>query len=146
VFVFGMDQPASYTLYGAPIERGVKAGFFRWESSLSGQVLILTDNGKRLFAELGYKRPEMPVTVTPKQLTRRLFVEVTGITEAPALLTGGDTTPNTVKLVEFTWKWDVDRFPNELKSVLPRSELNSASAVLRLYDDGWRFQSIQEKE
>jgi hypothetical protein len=51
VFVFGMDQPASYTLYGAAIERGVKAGFFRWESSLSGQVLILTDNGKRLFAE-----------------------------------------------------------------------------------------------
>jgi hypothetical protein len=135
------DGHPSCTLSDIDVQRGVEAAYFQWQHALQDDVLILMDNGGGLFVDFGYNSRTEPVTVTPKQMVRRSAVEVTGITEAPALPAGG-ATPNTVELVQFKWKWDTEKLPNELKTYFERSNMNSGAAILRLYDDGWRFQSF----
>ena len=135
------SQHANYTLSGEDIQRGITAGYWHKQRGWFGDVLMLTASGKTLFLDFGSQGFGQSVTVTTKGATRRLVVEVTGITEAPALLSGG-ATPNSVKAVEFIWNWDDSTFPNALKTYLNNQAPASGTAILRLYDDGWRFESI----
>jgi hypothetical protein len=58
------------------------------------------------------------------------FTEITGITAAP----GGQND----RIVEYTLGVDLSSFPKEIREPLSSSPLKG-KALLRLYDDGWRF-------
>jgi hypothetical protein len=136
------NQHALYTLDGDDIEKGIRAGFWKKQPGFFGESLILTPAGQKLFATLGSQGFGQGIAVTTSALTKRRLVDITGITEAPALLSGGGT-PDTVKAVEFTWLWDSNPFPGEVKAFFKDPKVGSATALLRRYDDGWRFMSME---
>ncbi len=68
----------------------------------------------------------MAKPVSPKLL------EVTGITDGP------EGQPGTSKVVDFTWKLDLDSYPPEVRDLLPDATPQEGQATLKLYDDGWR--------
>ena len=75
--------------------------------------------------------PDQPaVLLRLKVPVKWYIVEVTGIAAAP----GG---PND-RVVEDTWQFDLASFPEEIRSSLKTAPLKG-KALLRLYDDGWRF-------
>jgi hypothetical protein len=55
--------------------------------------------------------------------------EITGITDGQNL---------NEKVVEYTWQYDYSPFPKEGADVL-KVPIRKGKAVIRLYDDGWRF-------
>jgi hypothetical protein len=61
--------------------------------------------------------------------TKWSVIEITGITDGQS--------PNE-KIVEDTWEFDYSSFPKEIGDVL-KVPIRHGKAVIRLYDDGWRF-------
>jgi hypothetical protein len=70
-------------------------------------------------------------------LVKPHVVEVTGITEVPDAMGGG-------KLVEYTWSYDFDGMPGEIRGLFKSRQPQASNARLRLYDDGWRLQEISQ--
>lgn len=57
--------------------------------------------------------------------------EVTGISDDPKA--PGD------KIVEYTWRYDLSVFSKSMADVLTPATPNQSKALMRKYDDGWRF-------
>jgi hypothetical protein len=68
------------------------------------------------------------VLLTLKTGIKAIIVEVTGIADASA----------NEKTVEETWKFDLSPLPKEIGDAI-KPATNPGKALLRLYDDGWRF-------
>jgi hypothetical protein len=79
--------------------------------------------------------------VLAKKMEREV-IEITGITDAPAMLG-----PNT-KTVNYTWHWRTEGYKKDYPPTLvqclgPLSAAPvSAEVVMKLYDDGWRIEHI----
>ena len=43
------------------------------------------------------------------------------------------------KVVEFTWKYDLSEYPQGAEGIFNLTPPAQRKALLRLYDDGWRF-------
>ncbi len=82
------------------------------------------------------------IELTVAKTIKRHIIEVTGISDAPAMV----GTPGTVKVAAFTWKWDRGDLPSELRSYVVDADirrferLHDSKALFQLYDDGWRFE------
>lgn len=61
-------------------------------------------------------------------------VEITGVSDDAHA-------PNT-KLVEYTWQYDLSTFPDTAAQTINPNPPAPGKAFLRLYDDGWRFESF----
>ena len=70
-------------------------------------------------------------TVRPK------VIDVTGITDLPGEVGGG-------KLAQYTWTYDTDSFPNEIRGFFKDRQMQSWNARFRLYDDGWRLEGLSQ--
>jgi hypothetical protein len=83
--------------------------------------------GKPFFENAhGNRTTVLPQVMLSKPIRRK--VEVTGITGQ------GET-----RQVEFTWQWDLDGLPREVKETFSEENaIHKTSATLRLYGDGWR--------
>jgi hypothetical protein len=79
-------------------------------------------------SEVTWQRPG--VLVQLKKPTTWTLLEVTGISDAP--------NAQNEKIVEYTWQYDISSFAKETKDALQFSP-RPGKALLRLYDDGWRF-------
>jgi hypothetical protein len=62
-------------------------------------------------------------------------IEVTGITDVPDAMGGG-------KLAQYTWNYDFDSLPSEIRDFFKSRQPQAWNARFRLYDDGWRLQEI----
>lgn len=139
------NQVVSYTLDGQEIQKGMAQDFWRRRETWGRGELVLTNSGSTFFVSALLDLGETKATVTLSPTSRRLVKEVTGIADAPAL-SGGSGAPNTLKMVEFTWDWDDKSFPPGLKAFLGKLGKPSpanGSAILRLYDDGWRLEHVR---
>ena len=119
------------------LQCGVKKGLWR----LGLTFLTPTEAAKGSIAsiervsETGYK------VVLAKPMKREL-IAVTGITDAPSAFG-----PH-AKLVSYNWRWLTETFKNDYPDsvvqcmgTLP-SETIEAHALMKLYDDGWRVETI----
>lgn len=66
---------------------------------------------------------------------RRVVVEVTGITDAS----------QSQRIVEDKWEYDFSSVPADMRELMNRLAAcpRVGKAMLRLYDDGWRFEGFQ---
>ena len=141
--------PAQFTLDSVDIQQGLKLGYWEQFKLFGGFQLRRTAKGKALFAtfvgEGGFLSDQVTIDnhaayITTTAKTKRKLIDITGITDAPGFVSGGQ---GTAKVVEFTWNWDVDLLPKELRDFYGKMTPARRSAFLRLYDDGWRFQNFQ---
>ena len=92
---------------------------------MSGQFVLCS---KPVNPDITWQNPGIRCSL--KTPIKSVIVEVTGITDAQ----GGPSD----KIVEYTWQFDSSSFPKEVADTLKRS-LRTGKALLRRYDDGWRF-------
>ncbi|WP_348262865.1 hypothetical protein P8935_24120 [Telmatobacter sp. DSM 110680] len=59
------------------------------------------------------------------------IVEITGIS--------ADSNASNDKVAEYTWKYDLSDYPHDAESIFNPMPPAQGKALLRLYDDGWRF-------
>lgn len=64
-------------------------------------------------------------------------IEVTGITDVPDAMGGG-------KLAQYTWHYDFDTLPSEIRDSFKSRQPQAWNARFRLYDDGWRLQELSQ--
>ena len=112
--------------------------------------VVATEKGKTYFSSVGGNAYRAgggwQGWVSVQVSIPRHMVELTGIADGPGML----GPPGTVKDVQFTWKWDWNDIPNEVKSFVPlqnssqpAAPLSKGEALLKLYDDGWRLEELQ---
>jgi len=70
------------------------------------------------------------VLIKLKTPVKWYLIEVTGI--------AGTAGSQNDRIVEDTWQFDLSSFPKEIQDALKTPPLKG-KALLRLYDDGWRF-------
>lgn len=117
------------------IQKGLRQGLWT-ESLYTGATK--SAKGLELFSEIEVNAYMPDKFVKLKNPVRREVVEMTGITAAE-----GDGSPNTAKIVKFTWQWDWNAVPAPVKDFLgTREQHYPATARFRLYDDGWRVEEI----
>jgi hypothetical protein len=94
----------------------------------------VTPKGKTYFSfDMGSLQIKEPMS--------RRVIEVTGIADGPGML----GPPGTIKDVQFTWKWNWDAVPKEVKQFLgPEPNPAKGEALLKLYDDGWRVEELKQ--
>jgi hypothetical protein len=78
-----------------------------------------------------WQRPGLLVTLNKP--TTWSLVEVTGI---------ADGQNANEKVVEYTWEYNFSQFPGKIPEVFKQAP-RPGKALLRLYDDGWRFVKFQ---
>jgi len=132
------------------LQGGVREGLWSKTANVYNRpdcsYFALTSEGKVYFrgdnlGSVGCSINVVPYVEFAKPLARRV-VEVTGITDGPGRL----GPPGTVKVVEFTWKWEWGELSDQLKSVVGGEWKEAqAEALLRLYDDGWRVERVAIK-
>jgi hypothetical protein len=131
--------PAQFTLDAENVRKGIQLGMWTEQKNIfGGSFPILTPGGKKLLADSSFAFGQLSITTLVK--TKRNVLEITGITDAPEIVSGGK---GTAKIVEFTWSWDIDPLPRDLKILLGKVTAAQRRALLRLYDDGWRFDSFE---
>lgn len=99
------------------------------------RYLYLTSKGKTYFSDAAFAMDTPTVTI----IAPRHVVEITGITPAPAMLSGG--TENSAMIAEYTWEWDWSGLSEEVKRCVgeKRGSPQHDQALFRRYDDGWRL-------
>jgi hypothetical protein len=141
-FTPGAGYP-EVSLNAGAVQSGLQAGF--WEKAgqrrfIYDPIFVLTPKGKTYFSLIVSLNADEsgPTRVTLKPMPRRV-TEVTGVTDGPGIL----GPPGTIKDVQFTWKWDLDPLPQEVKPFLGTEPPPSkGEALLKLYDDGWRVEQV----
>jgi hypothetical protein len=128
------------------VQMGLEQGYWTAGPPSSGFSQVgLTEKGKRLFAQvLGgiwvNDRDHSSLNIKVAEPLPRVVVEVTGVADGP----GFEGPAGTIKDVQFTWKWDWDAVPKELKTFLgPEPKPSKGEALLKLYDDGWRVEELK---
>jgi hypothetical protein len=106
-------------------------------------TIILTPKGSTYFSSIGgFIYPGQPLGeafLQTKTMPRRV-VEVTGIADGPEI----EGPQGTTKDVQFTWKWDLDSVPKEVKALLETGpKASKGEALMKLYDDGWRVEEVK---
>ena len=137
--------PADYDVGGVTISAdgfraGLQQGFWK---PFSGNNYSCTRKGQEYFSGdcwLENYRFTITANYTPKvKALPRLVTDVTGIADGP----GTSGPPGTTKQVVFSWKWDWDNIPKEVKPFLgPEPKPSNGQALLKLYDDGWRVEEV----
>lgn len=125
------------------VRSGIRSGL--WSVTLASFGFVsnwsLTPKGSTYFSSVVVwgDRTSLGGSATLK-MTRQV-VDVTGIADASEL--GGPS--STIKGVQFTWKWNWDDVPSEVKALLqePQTPVSKGEAELRLYDDGWRVEQVE---
>lgn len=84
-------------------------------------------------ADITWQRPGILLRL--KTGVKRVIVEITGIADA--------TAPNE-KIVEDSWKFDLSSLPKEIEDAIRPATNTTGKALVRLYDDGWRFVNFLE--
>jgi hypothetical protein len=140
--------PAHYpniSLKDEMVQAGLHQGLWRKGGNNPTQqywMLELTPKGKANFeaidAYLNYTGGSAG-TLVLKPIPRRV-VEVTGISDGPGMV----GPPGTVKIVEFTWRWNLEGLPDEVKNAVGQDlKDRKGNALFKLYDDGWRLERIE---
>ena len=144
-------QKALFEVTREQLQNGVNKGLWRWDDISVAYVSVSPSTQKVLqfegeqFGDKLYGVHPYPgngrwtilssghsgYRVTTLEPIPRQVVEVTGITDGPAGQNG------TARLVEFTWQWDLQSLPNDIRGVLPNQK-KTQTIVLQLFDDGWR--------
>jgi hypothetical protein len=109
------------------IEAGHKAGY--WPATGPALAQHFGSYGTFYYGALFLSKPE-PARV----------VDVTGITDAPTIEGGS---PGTAKVVDATWRYDLSDFPPQYQAIFKNHWPQPFHASLRLYDDGWRVESVE---
>jgi len=131
-------QSNAVRLDDADIKRGEAAGY--WHEDKEAWVMryfAITPEGKRLFGGWVSGRPDQILNL-PYKLSRHV-VEVTGITDE-------EGSNGHEKLVTFTWNWNFDGMPPEVKQFFQNYPPRKYCAEFRLYDDGWRLEKYVSEE
>ncbi len=123
-------QPAVVRISNDDIKRGEQAGYWHVRQNVN-MWLEFTPEGARLFGGGVRGDVSMNLLALPYKLRRQL-VEITGITDEPRL--------GQAKVAEFTWNWDFEGVPSEVKQFFQKCAPRKYYAVFRLYDDGWRLE------
>lgn len=144
---FRIPREVGATRVPPVLEAGFREGFWYefwgWAPRSPGGVPLgwivdrvqLTPKGMTVFASLGFVDGDAQVTL--RAPIQRRVEEVTGIRDDPS------GPPGTAKLVTFTWSWNWDAVPDEVKRVVRQAPPVAQAAVLiRLYDDGWRVEGV----
>jgi hypothetical protein len=110
------------------VNAGVSEGLW---AAAGGGISFLTQDGRRHFAQA------QGTTVVPVAPARREIVEVTGIADAPI--------GRNLKEVHFRWRYAglsevATRYTGQGKTP------HESEAIFRLYDDGWRVETITLRE
>ena len=111
-----------------------RTGYWAASPDLQSGGYQLTSSGRRFFTTVKLVFGRGVVLQTIKPLPQRV-VAVTGISDAPSSQNG------TAKLVDFTWNYNLDGQPDEIRRLLSDRQDKSERAVFRLYDDGWRIEA-----
>lgn len=111
----------------------VNQGYLKWEGYGVFHLLV-TEKGKKFFdraeGQIGGVF-DGPFSVVPSAPIRCRVIEVTGITDVD----------NSTKIAEYQWNWDLTKQPQEVQDLLLVSNpAMKGTAILKLYDDGWRLQ------
>ncbi|GEM_PF-6523024 len=115
-------------------DAGVKAGY--WPNCNSGMPNVLTPLGSKYFNAVGiFWADEMwlrgglnlPVHI----------VEISGIS-------GDSSSSTTSKTVDYTWRYDVGSLSPEVQLIFKENVSPPYHATFKLYDDGWRVESVGE--
>jgi len=117
------------------LKRGQDSGL--WVSEPRG--IVLTDEGKKYFSWLLLGMASRRYYLVSKVQLPSKVVDVTGIADMPMM-------GPSVKQVDFTWNYEFRGFPASVRSVFENSAPESGRAILHLYDDGWRVESISAGE
>lgn len=124
-------QPTSVlNLTDEEFEAGRKAGYF---ISTPGewQYCKLTPQGQKFFA-IEHLYPGL-IKLRTKTPVRYRVLEITGITEDSA----------TEREVGYTWGWNLEDFPEDLRPIF-QDVRKKGAAELRKYDDGWRVEMFRD--
>jgi hypothetical protein len=110
-------------------DKGYSAGQLLGYWSTRGE---LSSKGRQFFSALSRRG-----SVTLNQPLNRAVVEVTGIADAVTPLAGQKG--GSIKEAQFGWKYS--NVPPEPKRVIAGG--GTGTAIIRLFDDGWRIDSIE---
>lgn len=98
----------------------------------------LTEKGRAVFSSISVSySPPLAAAVRLSRSYRRTAAEITGIADVEPPLAGWHG-----KEVHFGWKWEWNEFPAESRLCIPEPQIQEGTALLRLYDDGWRVEEI----
>lgn len=111
---------------------GIREGF--WTIGAPGALgmgnLYLTPKGSQDFSVL-VGDPSGANIGLSKRVERKV-VDITGITTP--------TGASDRRAVEFTWTWNWDAYPGNVKTCIQKGKPGTDRAFLKLYDDGWRLE------
>ena len=136
-FVIGSNEASQFVKIdpGTAQKLATLMDFNQFKSCLPDRADIRLVSGKYVLCP-GYIPPgidaQHPGLLVPlfKPVGWRI-IEITGISD--------DSNNQSNKVVEFTWKYDLSEYPQGAERIFNLTPPAQRKALLRLYDDGWRF-------